>query len=712
MATYAPVAYTTAASNTQIDFDITFTFLRATDVVVSVIDPNGNVLVNGTDYDAELQAVNDGTFDMRIVQAGTLTTTQDPLAANHVISLKRNTDVSQIVTVFQDGASFKAADINAIITQLFNKIQEVEVSSGEGIGLTDDLVAFDAENKPLRNLGTPTAANDAMRKVDIDSGIGPDITTVAGIAADVTTVASGTDTSGRLHRLNIEDVADDLNLGENSDITTVATDIRTGGNNHVQAVSNSIANVDTLAGNDTDGTAHLVNIETVAEDLALGTSSTIKKTSDSIANVNQVGNSIADVNTLAGNDTDGTAHLVNIETVAEDLALLSSSKVKIVADNLSGTNTIQTVADIESDITTLAPQASNIGTLTQAANLTALQNAQANAQAAQAALNQLNNKYHGSFTNVNNDDAEVEADIEGDANLTLEAGDLYFDTTNSKLRYYDGSNWYNAAAAQVINTTNLSNVGDVNAYASLTTDDFLKYDGAGWQNVNPAAVRQAINVEDGATADQTGAEIKAAYELEANAFTDAQFTKLSNISANADVTADAGAVMETDTTTTAMQFVVDEDDMVSDSATKVPTQQSVKAYADTKQANITTSSGTINAQSLTTYVAGDSGSVSVDVRKANPRTTTGTHTLLGGATMYYANAAATYDTANLTPGDIVTIYNEGGGAVTVNTGGTVSLFKDGEASAVTAAVTIGADTIATVTCVSATKAIIAGSDLT
>ena len=225
-------------------------------------------------------------------------------------------------------------------------------------------------------------------------------------------------------------------------------------------------------------------------------------------------------------------------------------------------------------------------------------------------------------------------------------------------------------------------------------------------------MRQAINVEDGATADQTGAEIKAAYELEANAFTDAQFTKLSNISANADVTADAGAVMETDTTTTAMQFVVDEDDMVSDSATKVPTQQSVKAYADTKQANITTSSGTINAQSLTTYVAGDSGSVSVDVRKANPRTTTGTHTLLGGATMYYANAAATYDTANLTPGDIVTIYNEGGGAVTVNTGGTVSLFKDGEASAVTAAVTIGADTIATVTCVSATKAIIAGSDLT
>ena len=40
----------------------------------------------------------------------------------------------------------------------------------------------------------------------------------------------------------------------------------------------------------------------------------------------------------------------------------------------------------------------------------------------------------------------------------------------------------------------------------------------------------------------------------------------------------AGAVMETDTSTADMDFVIDEDNMVSDSATKVPTQQSVKAY--------------------------------------------------------------------------------------------------------------------------------------
>lgn len=58
-------------------------------------------------------------------------------------------------------------------------------------------------------------------------------------------------------------------------------------------------------------------------------------------------------------------------------------------------------------------------------------------------------------------------------------------------------------------------------------------------------------IETAATADQTGAEIKAAYEVETNAFTDTLFTKLGGIEALADVTDTAnvdtaGAVMETD----------------------------------------------------------------------------------------------------------------------------------------------------------------------
>ena len=61
--------------------------------------------------------------------------------------------------------------------------------------------------------------------------------------------------------------------------------------------------------------------------------------------------------------------------------------------------------------------------------------------------------------------------------------------------------------------------------------------------------------------------------------------KLDLIDASADVTdattvAAAGAVMESDTTIASMSFVVDEDDMTSDSATKLSTQQAIKAYVD------------------------------------------------------------------------------------------------------------------------------------
>ena len=68
-------------------------------------------------------------------------------------------------------------------------------------------------------------------------------------------------------------------------------------------------------------------------------------------------------------------------------------------------------------------------------------------------------------------------------------------------------------------------------------------------------------------------------------FTTADHAKLDGIEASADVTDAtnvnaAGAVMNTDTSTSSMDFVIDEDNMASNSATKVPTQQSVKAYVD------------------------------------------------------------------------------------------------------------------------------------
>ena len=82
--------------------------------------------------------------------------------------------------------------------------------------------------------------------------------------------------------------------------------------------------------------------------------------------------------------------------------------------------------------------------------------------------------------------------------------------------------------------------------------------------------------------------------------------KLDNIELLADVTDAtnvdaAGAVMNTDTTTAAMSFVIDEDNMASDSDTKVPTQQSVKAYVLANSSDTTYTAGTGLSLSGTTF---------------------------------------------------------------------------------------------------------------
>ena len=91
------------------------------------------------------------------------------------------------------------------------------------------------------------------------------------------------------------------------------------------------------------------------------------------------------------------------------------------------------------------------------------------------------------------------------------------------------------------------------------------------------------------------------------AFADGDKSKLNGIETGADVTDTAnvdaaGATMNADTDVSANGWVVDEDDMASDLATKVPTQQSVKAYHDNFKIQQKTGSYTLAAGDNGTYL--------------------------------------------------------------------------------------------------------------
>ena len=83
-------------------------------------------------------------------------------------------------------------------------------------------------------------------------------------------------------------------------------------------------------------------------------------------------------------------------------------------------------------------------------------------------------------------------------------------------------------------------VGKVNAAAVNITrvdaveDPALK-ESADFQKITTVKETKLDGIEDGAKADQSGAEIKTAYEAEPNAFTDTKDTKLTGIEDGADV---------------------------------------------------------------------------------------------------------------------------------------------------------------------------------
>jgi len=175
------------------------------------------------------------------------------------------------------------------------------------------------------------------------------------------------------------------------------------------------------------------------------------------------------------------------------------------------------------------------------------------------------------------------------------------------------------------------------------TDRILGRDSSGAgvvEEITPAALRTMINVEDGSTADQTGAQIKSAYEGESNtnAYTDAEKSKLAGISNSAN-----NYSISSD--------LLDEDNMASNSATKAASQQSIKAYVDANSANQNAFSNV--AVSGQTTVAADS--------------VTDTLTLAGGSNVTITTNAGTDTVTIASSGGEVTVQDEGSSLSTAAT---------------------------------------------
>jgi len=146
----------------------------------------------------------------------------------------------------------------------------------------------------------------------------------------------------------------------------------------------------------------------------------------------------------------------------------------------------------------------------------------------------------------------------------------------------------NAASTAAIGTVITDNASSVKtSYES--NSDTNAYTDAEKTKLSGIATGAEVNAVDSVNS-QTGSVTLDADDIDDTSTThkfatSAQLTKLDGIEASADVTDAtnvnaAGATMNTDTDVSGNSWVLDEDSMSSNDATKVPTQQSVKAYVD------------------------------------------------------------------------------------------------------------------------------------
>ena len=247
----------------------------------------------------------------------------------------------------------------------------------------------------------------------------------------------------------------------------------------------------------------------------------------------------------AGGSGDATTDAANQASVASDKAAQAASSATAAAGSATSAATSASDAST-SAIASVSSATSATNSATSATN---------SATAAAASYDSFDDRYLGAKS------SDPSTDNDGDA---LVVGALYFNTTTNIMITYTGSAWQSIAtggtgllASNNLNdvqsaSTSRTNLGvaigtDVQAFSSVLAGTTASY--------TTAEETKLAGIETGATADQTAAQIKTAYESNAdtNAFTDADHTKLDGIAANADVTGTAnvtaaGALMDSEVT--------------------------------------------------------------------------------------------------------------------------------------------------------------------
>ena len=437
-----------------------------------------------------------------------------------------NTELDRIIAIaadVQDNSlrSIRAADSDAAAsytlpfldarkgTVLAFNATSGDVEVGPQIANVQSLANISADIALLADIEDGTLATNAITNVntirtDVTtvSGISANVTTVAGVSANVTTVATdinGSNTIGTVSGsiANLNTVASGI-----SNVTTVAADLS--GSNNIGTIATNIANVNTVGGIST-------NVSTVA-----GIS----------ANITTLAGLTSEITAVAGVDTElaaVSAKITEVQTVANDLNE-SISEIETVANDLTsgsfvagseydfgsistpttGTSGspdgfIVTVYNNLGDITSLAGQVSNISTLGSiSSNITTVAGISGNVTTVAGISSNVTSVAGVSSSiptvagissdvstvaGISSAVSTVASNVSGindfadryrvgssEPSTSLDVGDLFYNTSSTTLKIYNGSAWEAGVTAGSGFLAQSSNLSDLQSAASARTN--------------------------------------------------------------------------------------------------------------------------------------------------------------------------------------------------------------------------------------------------
>lgn len=425
------IEYSVAQGVTQTTFAVPFEFFDDADLTVYV---DGVEKTQGSDYTVTGGDGSTGEVSMSVT-GGTGGST---IVLVRDIAIERTTDFTS--------NSINRAALNTQLDTIIGMIADLDDKASRTLQISDyevsptlSLPSIDARK------GATLAFNESTGAVEVGPTIA-NVDTVAGISADIATVADS-DADIIIVADNISNVN---NVGSNiTAVNTVSANISA-----VNTVHTNIAEILTVDDNATaaaasEAAAAISEANAATSETNAAVSEAAAAASETAAAASEAAAALSEANAAVSEAA---------AAVSETNAAISETNAATSETNASASATAAATSETNaaaSEANAASSETAAAGSATAAAN--SASSASASADAALAALDSFDDRYLGQKAS--------DPTVDNDGN-PLVAGALYYNTTDTIMKVYDGSLWvaaYASLSGAMFGANNLSDVADAAA---------------------------------------------------------------------------------------------------------------------------------------------------------------------------------------------------------------------------------------------------------